>query len=140
VPEFFRNFWIRRNAIDKKNYKQLIETTVEIAGKVGGAEIVKKIVDELKDENEAYRKIVIETIEKIVAGYGVADVDARLEDRLMDGILFAFQEQASEDTQAVLNAFGTIVNCLGVRVKPYIPQICGTIQWRLNNKSARNRQ
>ena len=67
VPEFFRNFWIRRNAIDKKNYKQLIETTVEIAGKVGGAEIIKKIVDELKDDNEAYRKIVIETIEKIVA-------------------------------------------------------------------------
>lgn len=67
VPEFFRNFWIRRNAIDKKNYKQLIETTVEIAGKVGGAEIVKKIVDELKDDNESYRKIVIETIEKVVA-------------------------------------------------------------------------
>lgn len=67
MPEFFRNFWIRRNAIDKKNYKQLIETTVEIAGKVGGAEIIKKIVDELKDDNEAYRKIVIETIEKIVA-------------------------------------------------------------------------
>jgi splicing factor 3B subunit 1 len=39
----------------------------------------------------------------------------------MDGILFAFSEQASEDTQSVLNAFGTIVNCLGVRVKPYIP-------------------
>ena len=66
-PEFFRNFWIRRNAIDKKNYKQLIETTVEIAGKVGGAEIIKKIVDDLKDDNESYRKIVIETIEKIVA-------------------------------------------------------------------------
>jgi splicing factor 3B subunit 1 len=48
-------------------------------------------------------------------------VDAKLEDRLMDGILFAFSEQVSEDTQSVLNAFGTIVNCLGVRVKPYIP-------------------
>lgn len=67
VPEFFKNFWIRRNAIDKKNSRQLIETTVEIAGKVGGAEIIKKIVDELKDDNEAYRKIVIETVEKIVA-------------------------------------------------------------------------
>jgi len=70
----------------------LIETTVEISGKVGGAEIIKKIVDELKDDNEAYRKIVIETIEKIVAQFGVADVDAKLEDRIMDGILFAFSE------------------------------------------------
>lgn len=67
MPEFFRCFWVRRNASDKKNYRQLIETTVEIAGKVGGAEIVRKVVDELKDDNEAYRKIVIETIEKIVA-------------------------------------------------------------------------
>jgi len=127
VPGFFSNFWIRRNAVDKKNYRQLIDTTVEIAGKVGGAEIMKKIVDELKDENESYRKIVMETIERIAASYGVADIDAKLEERLMEGILFAFQEQASEDTQVVLNAFGTIVNCLGVRTKAYIPQICGII-------------
>lgn len=92
IPEFFRNFWLRRNALDKKNYKQLIETTVEIAGKVGGAEIIKKIVDELKDDNETCRKIVIETMERIIAAYGVADIDAKLEDRLMDGILFAFSE------------------------------------------------
>ena len=106
IPEYFRNFWVRRNALDKKNYKQLIETTVEIAGKVGGAEIIKKvsfinlfvniiliqIVDELKDENEAYRKIVMETMEKIVSNYGVADINSKLEEKLMDGILFAFQE------------------------------------------------
>lgn len=45
----------------------MIETTVEIAGKIGGAEIIKKIVDELKDDNESYRKIVMETLEKIVS-------------------------------------------------------------------------
>ena len=40
----------------------------------------------------------------------------------------------------MLNGVGTIVNCLGMRAKAYIPQICGTIQWRLNNRSARIRQ
>lgn len=83
---------MRRNALDKKNFKQLIETTVEIAGKVGGADILKKIVDELKDENESYRKIVMETVERIVATYGVADINSKLEEKLMDGIIFAFQE------------------------------------------------
>jgi len=121
VPGFFASFWVRRNAVDKKNNKQLIETTVEIAGRVGGAEITNKIVDELKDENEGYRKIVLETIEKILAQHGVADVDAKLEERLLEGILFAFQEQTSDDTNVVLNAFGTIVNCLGVRAKSHIP-------------------
>ena len=40
----------------------------------------------------------------------------------------------------MLNGFGTVVNALGRRVKPYLPQICGTILWRLNNKAAKVRQ
>lgn len=40
----------------------------------------------------------------------------------------------------MLNGFGTIVQSLGKRVKPYLPQICGTILWRLNNKAAKVRQ
>mmetsp|Transcript_32829 Transcript_32829/g.50147 ORF Transcript_32829/g.50147 Transcript_32829/m.50147 type:complete len:453 (-) Transcript_32829:1103-2461(-) len=136
VPSYFSSFWVRRNAVDKKNYKQLIETTVEIAGKVGGAEIVRKIVDDVKDENEAYRKIVLETLDKIIANFGVADLDSKLEQQVVEGVIFAFQYQASEDSAAVLNAFGTVVNSLGARTKPYISQICGTIQWILHNKSA----
>ena len=34
LPEFFRNFWVRRMALDRRNYRQLVETTVEIANKV----------------------------------------------------------------------------------------------------------
>ena len=34
LPEFFRNFWVRRMALDRRNYKQLVETTVELANKV----------------------------------------------------------------------------------------------------------
>merc|ERR1719191_2733370 len=64
LPEFFRNFWVRRMALDRRNYKQLVETTVELAGKVGAAEIVARICDDLKDESEPYRKMVMETIEK----------------------------------------------------------------------------
>ena len=40
----------------------------------------------------------------------------------------------------MLNGFGTVVNAFGKRTKPYLPQICGTILWRLNNKSAKVRQ
>lgn len=40
----------------------------------------------------------------------------------------------------MLNGFGTVVNALGKRAKPYLPQICGTIKWRLNNKAAKIRQ
>ena len=55
------------------------------------------------------------------------------------GILYAFQEQTQEDA-TMLAGFGAVVNSLGKRVKAYLPQICGTVLWRLNNKSAKVRQ
>lgn len=139
LPHFFKFFWNHRMALDRRNYRQLVDTTVEIANKVGASEIINRVVDDLKDENEQYRKMVMETVEKIMGNLGAADIDSRLEEQLIDGILYAFQEQTTEDV-VMLNGFGTIVNQLGKRVKPYLPQICGTILWRLNNKSAKVRQ
>ncbi|CAK9292846.1 unnamed protein product [Gordionus sp. m RMFG-2023] len=139
LPPFFKHFWSHRMALDRRNYRQLVDTTVEIANKVGVAEIVGRVVDDLKDENEAFRKMVMETIENVINNLGAADIDSRLEEQLIDGILYAFQEQTSEDI-VMLNGFGAVVNGLGKRVKPYLPQICGTILWRLNNKSAKVRQ
>ncbi|CAM9771926.1 unnamed protein product, partial [Ectocarpus fasciculatus] len=139
LPEFFRHFWVRRMALDRRNYRQVVETTVEIANKVGCSEVISRIVDDLKDEAEPYRKMVMETVELIVQNLGASDIDERLEEQLVDGILYAFQEQASDDTQVMLGGFGTVVNALGERIKPYLPQICGTIKWRLNNKSAKVR-
>ena len=136
---FFKSFWTQRMALDKRNFRQLVDTTVEIANKVGSSEIINRIVDDLKDESEPYRKMVMETIEKIMNNLSAADIDNRLEEQLIDGILYAFQEQTTDDS-VMLNGFGTVVNTLGKRVKPYLPQICGTILWRLNNKSAKVRQ
>lgn len=58
----------------------MIDTTIEIATKIGGAEILERIVPDLKSPSEPYRKMVMETIEKIVAALGVSDVDTRLEE------------------------------------------------------------
>ncbi|KAK2590349.1 U2 snRNP component prp10 [Conoideocrella luteorostrata] len=139
LDEFFKSFWVRRMALDKRNYKQVVDTTFDIGQKVGVSEILERIVTNLKDESEAYRKMTVETTEKIVASLGAADIGERLEERLVDGILHAFQEQSVEDV-VMLNGFGSVVNALGTRCKPYLPQIVSTIRWRLNNKSATVRQ
>lgn len=139
LPPFFKAFWNHRMALDRRNYRQCVETTVEIAKKVGSVEILHRIVDDLKDENEQYRKMVMETVQEIMQEMGSADVDSRLEEQLIDGILYAFQEQTTEDA-TMLGGFGAVVNSLGKRVKPYLPQICGTVLWRLNNKAAKVRQ
>mmetsp|Transcript_20149 Transcript_20149/g.60219 ORF Transcript_20149/g.60219 Transcript_20149/m.60219 type:complete len:1222 (-) Transcript_20149:178-3843(-) len=140
LPPFFRNFWVVRMALDRRNYRQLVDTTVEIANKVGGADIIGRVVEDLKDASEPYRKMVMETIDKVIGNLGVADIDSRLEEQIIDGIVYAFQEQTSDDTTVMLNGFGTVVNSLGPRVKPYLPQIAGIIRWRLNTPSARVRQ
>lgn len=139
LDEFFKNFWVRRMALDKRNYRQVVETTVDIGQKVGASEILERIVGNLKDESEPYRKMTVETVEKIVASLGAADIGERLEERLIDGILHSFQEQSVEDI-IMLNGFGSVVNALGTRCKPYLPQIVSTILWRLNNKSPTVRQ
>lgn len=58
--------------------------------------MIARIVDDLKDENELYRKMVMETIENIVSLMGANEIDARLEEQLIDGIVYAFQEQTQE--------------------------------------------
>jgi splicing factor 3B subunit 1 len=143
LPEFFKNFWIRRMALDRRNYKQVIETTEELANKVGSSDIITRIVDDLKDDSEPYRRMVMETIRKVLENLGAGDVDDRLEERLIDGILYAFQEQAvdasmslGKESQIMLDGFGAVVVALGERCKPYLKQIAGTIKWRLNNKAA----
>src|SRR5271156_1357611 len=139
LQDFFKSFWVRRMALDKRNYRQVVETTVDLGQKVGVSEIVERIVNNLKNESEAYRKMTVETVEKVIASLGAADIGERLEERLIDGVLHAFQEQSVEDI-VMLNGFGTVVNALGTRCKPYLPQIVSTILWRLNNKSATVRQ
>jgi splicing factor 3B subunit 1 len=140
LPQFFSSFWIRRMALDRRNYRQLVETTVEIGVKIGTSNILEKLVPNMRDESEPFRRMVIETIAKIVEQLGTADIGERQEQLLMDGLLYAFTEQLLDDNPTILNGFGSITTALGTRCKPYLPQIAGTITVRLNNKSAKVRQ
>jgi uncharacterized membrane protein YgcG len=129
LPEFFKAFWIRRMALDRRNYKQVVETTEELANKCGAVEIISRIVDDLKDDSELYRRMVMEAITKIVDNLGLGEVDQRLEERLIDGVLYAFQEQSVDadikDNMVMLDGFGQVVKALGTRCKPYVEERAG---------------
>ncbi|KAJ7030356.1 armadillo-type protein, partial [Mycena alexandri] len=139
MPQFFVSFWTRRMALDRRNYHQVVHTTVGLAKKSGASMVIQQVVDSLKDESEPYRKMVMETITAVLGKLGVSEIDGRTEVKLVDGVLYAFQEQTTDD-QVMLDGFGTVVNALGARVRPYLTQIVSTILWRLNNKSAKVRQ
>ena len=81
------------------------------------SDIVGRIVDDLKDDSEPYLRMVMETIQKVLTNLGAGDIDERLEERLIAGMLYAFQEQAVEagvqsnpESQIMLDGFGTVVN------------------------------
>lgn len=140
LPPFFQYYWNPRAALDRHNHRQLIATTVEMANKVGTAEIISRIVTDLKDGSEDYRKMVMETIEKVITNLGSTDIDERLEKQLIDGIMYAFQEQQAEDKDHImLNGFNTVVSSLGKRCAPYLIQISQMIKFRLT-KSVNIRQ
>ncbi|CAK7344875.1 unnamed protein product [Dovyalis caffra] len=63
-------------ALDRRNYMQLVDKTVEIANEVGVKDILVKVVEDLKDESEPYRVMVMETIEKMISNLGASGVDA----------------------------------------------------------------
>ena len=108
LSDFFKSFWARRMALDRRNYRQVVEATVELGQKAGVSEIVGRVVNELKDEAEPYGKMAMETITKAAATLGASDIDEWLEVRLVDGIIYSFQEQTTED-QVMLDGFGVYV-------------------------------
>ncbi|KAH7829428.1 splicing factor 3B subunit 1 [Monocercomonoides exilis] len=161
-PDFMRYFWVPRMAIERRSASQLVDTTVDVAAKIGGADVLTQIVLFMKDPSEAFRKMTCETIDKIVAARGMKDVDDRLEHLIVDGLLFCLSEMQSNDVgslsgnaaasstsfgasrlstnNVVLNCIGTVATKLGARFHEHIPKIVGAIYWRLNNKDARVRQ
>ena len=50
--------------------------------------------------------MVMETVQQVLDNLGSGDIDERLEERLIDGILYAFQEQAVDASLTGSNAFG----------------------------------
>ena len=163
LPEFFKNFWTRRmvrrwgekienldliilffffffKALEKRNYREVVDTTVRLAVKVGPGEVIGRICDALKDESETFRKMVAEAVHLVVTQLGSADVNTDLEKRLIDGLIYAFQEQVGDDSRILVDAFGSVVTSLGERMKPYLPQLAGVLKWRLNNKTPKIRQ
>jgi splicing factor 3B subunit 1 len=146
IEPYFKNFFTYKLSMDKRSYKQIIETTVEVGNKVGSYDILVKIIDELKSEKEQFRKMTLEIVQKIIELLGVDDINEKLEIQLFDGLLHCFSIQFNEEkldeeySRIMLNCFGTVINSLKNRMKPYLPKIAGLIKLNLNNKFPKLRQ
>ena len=119
------------SAIDQATFKHNELKTIldQILEKEEEAYKIQQQVSQNQIRNDALDKQIKAKEDKISnISAGTANIDkeigklSALEEQLIDGILYAFQEQTTEDL-VMLNGFGTIVNSLAKRVKPYLPQV-----------------
>ena len=131
LEKYFTCFWEPRSTSDRRTAQLLQATTLALANKTGGADILGPLAQHLKDHNVEHRIAAVRTVCDVVQEHGLGDVHAELEQALMDGILIAFQEYREPNPphqRAILACFGAIMRALDTRGLPYISQILGTIK------------
>lgn len=141
--DFFAAFWSRRGSLDRRISRAILEATVALTSRLGVGKISGPLIERLKDEAEALRKLSLEALEAIVIRFGAAELDERSEEQLIDGLVTAIQEPGSEENSGswLIRGWGVLASALGGdRLRPYLPQIASLILWRLGNRSARIRQ
>jgi splicing factor 3B subunit 1 len=136
---FFTHFWINRMALDKNNYRLVVDTTIEISLKIGAPDIVGKLKDALKSESEPFRKMAAEAIDKVIQQLGATEFDEHLDALLVDGMLYSFRLQ-TDDSNTILFAFSTVLNSLGIRSKPFLTQIQQVVSHMLTYQLPKTRQ
>lgn len=139
---FFQNFWTRRIALDSSQVSRLVvDTTALMAKKLEVPAFLEKLTPLAKDPNEGLRRMACDAINKILtlSPESVMEIDADQETRLVDGVLFAFQEQ-KQAHPAYLLSFGTVCKVLGMRLQPHITLILSTMLYRIKSSEAEVRQ
>ncbi|AQZ13520.1 HSH155 (YMR288W) [Zygosaccharomyces parabailii] len=139
AEDFFKNFWIRRTALDLQLNKMVSYTTVVLSEKIGARYTIDKLLKPLRDESEPFRTMAVATVSKVVSLLGTAELDERQELRLIDGLLVAFQEQTT-DNNCIFKGFGAVAMSFDKRMKPYISPIVSTILDHLRHKNPTVRQ
>lgn len=135
APEFFKNFWIRRTALDRQLNKLVVFTTVVLSEKIGAKFTIEYLLKPLRDEAEPFRTMSVAAVSRVINLLGIGELDERLETRLIDAMLVAFQEQTNRDS-SIFKGFGIVSAAFDKRMKPYISPIVSAILDRLRHKDA----
>jgi splicing factor 3B subunit 1 len=134
LQSFFTNLWVRRMAVDKKNYLPLTYTTVAMAKKLGGSVVLDHLIPDMKDTNEAFQRMVLLTVRDIIQTNGTDHLFDKTIQLLVDGAIQAIQSDEEGRTKAIVDSVTTIFKSLGPRLKPYLPQIIPLLKARLENR------
>lgn len=136
IIPFLKAFWNRRTATDSGKIARLVvDATNHLAIKFDFLDMLEHIVYFSKDNNEELRRLAVEAINKLISNNKeeLIGMDSQLDRKLVDGVLFAFQNQTMQN-KIYLTCFGSLASALNIRLKPHLNSILSTILYRMKNK------
>lgn len=141
VEPFFRHYWTRRVALDVAPvWRGVVAATAHLARRLDAMAVLEHVVAAAKDANENLRRMGVDAVHKVVTlEDGLLGLSAALEVQLVDGVLFAFQEQTVQ-LRVYLQLLGAVCGALGARLKPHLNSIVSTVLYRVQNKLPEVRQ
>lgn len=150
VPEYHQRilgplmkaFWNRRTAADLAQITRLVVlATTQVAKKFDLELVLKAVTIFSKDANEKLRRMLVDALHRMLVACSqeLVGVDSDTEVKLIDGILYAFQEQTQHE-RVYLVALGALASALGLRLRPHMDSIISTVLFRLKNKTPEVRE
>lgn len=137
LDPFFEGFWrVRRVAGDRRTAHLLVETTFELARKLGSVDVLLRLVPEMKDENDKFQGMVINAVRSVVEVAGTAACGEALVVALLDGAIAAVRQDELGMRKNVMLCLATVCNSLGARLKPYLKQIFDLVNRRRESREA----
>lgn len=132
--EFFNQFWNNRSVLDQKIQKHLVPITADIAKKSSLKIVVSHLFKDFKQQPPDYRRLVIETFDKLLELCDTATLTERMVFQINDDLVFAFEDIKDDQRKEKLytTTLGNYVEQLGKRVEPILDQISSQILDRLN--------
>ncbi|KAL6928818.1 hypothetical protein ACO0SA_002148 [Hanseniaspora valbyensis] len=125
---FFTKFWTRQISLTGgKILKAVLFTTSMIAQKTGLIYVIERLVEHLKDKLESLRVMSVSVISRVLKDTpeNIVTLPQNLEERLVDSLLIAFQEQKT-GTNVFVKCFITLSEKLSKRLEPYLLPIIST--------------
>ncbi|XBW36967.1 hypothetical protein QEN19_002547 [Hanseniaspora menglaensis] len=134
---FFSTFWTRQVSLSGgKISASVLFTTSAIAQKTGIIYVIENLIEHLKDKLESLRVMSVKVITRVLKDCSdkVVTFSESLEERLIDALLIAFQEQKT-NTNVFVNCFIILAEKMGPRIKLYLLPIITTGLNLLSNKN-----
>lgn len=130
---FFKSYWNPRAIHETNIQKHLTAVTTEIAKRSSVYSVLTKLFYEFKNRSPDYRRLVVDTFDKIMKECGTATINDDFIIRINDNLLYAFNDIKEEQyNRVLLRCYTTFIDCLGSRVKPLLSDVTEQIHGRLN--------